>query len=262
MPDITSRRHSLVRAFREAARGDPERALLDGWHLLRDAVAARVDITDVAIAAPPAAERPLIDSLRSRPGTRVVSVTPAVLDAMSPVRSPTGVVALARPRRHAIADLLTPAPALILLAAGVQDPGNLGAIVRAAEAGGATGVIAAGTSADPWGWKALRAAMGSTFRLPIVREPDLPQACQELRARNVSVCAAVPRDGTPMHRVDLTGPTAVIVGSEGGGLDASVLDLADSRISIPMAGAAESLNVAVAAALLVYEAFRQRTRGR
>ena len=179
------------------------------------------------------------------------------MNAISPVRTPAGVVALATRREYPLERLLQPAPALVVLAADIQDPGNVGAIVRSAEAGGATGVLLTGASSDPWGWKALRAAMGSTFRLPIFRSRgDTPLA--DLRSRGLTIIATVPRGGTEMHRVDLRTPTVIVIGSEGAGLDERLVRAADVELSIPMHGPVESLNVAVAAALLVYEARRQR----
>jgi len=140
----------------------------------------------------------------------------------------------------------------------VQDPGNLGAIIRAADAGGATGVIAAGASADPFGWKALRGAMGSAFRLAVVREPDVQAACARVRDAGLALVATAAAGGQPPDILDLSGPIALVLGSEGRGLDTALMDAADARASIPMRAGVDSLNVAVTAALLVYEARRQR----
>ena len=261
MPDITSRQHAIVQAFKLAARGASDRVLLDGWHLLRDAAAADVAVVTVAVNGAPPSPRDaaLIERLATR--CEVYSVTAAVMAAMSPVRTPSGVVALALPRFHSLRDLLRPGLPFVVVASDIQDPGNVGAMIRSAEAGGATGAMFVGTSAHPWGWKALRAAMGSTFRLPIA-EPhvhDSPLAA--LHRSGVKLIATVPRGGVEMHRLDMRGPTAVIVGAEGRGLDASVIAQADEQVTIPMREPVESLNVAVAAALLVYEARRQREPG-
>jgi TrmH family RNA methyltransferase len=260
VPEITSRQHPIVRAFKAAARGDAE-VLIDGWHLLHEATDAGLTISTIALLGAPQdpEDRHLLERL-SRTGT-VVTVSPAVMNAMSPVRTPSGVVALGAARRAALIDVLTPPPALVVVAIDVQDPGNAGAIVRSAEAGGASGVLFTGGSADPWGWKALRAAMGSTFRLPVVREPDVRQACAELQRAGLRLRAAVAHGGVPLERVDLRPATALLLGGEGGGLTQELLLLADEHVMIPMAAPVESLNVAVAAALLVYEARRQRASG-
>lgn len=257
---ITSRAHPLVKQFRDAARGDMRVALLDGWHLLQEAAAAALPLDVVAMAGdPPDATAARTIDILVRRKVRVERVSRPVVDAMSPVRTPSGVVALARKPTVELARLLQPHPALVVVAIDIQDPGNLGAIIRAAEAGGATGVIAAGASADPWGWKALRAGMGSTFRLPSVRTTATAEVLHELRNGGVLLVATVPRAGIAMQDVDFAQPVAVMVGGEGAGLDDHLLAAADARVSIPMRKPVESLNVSIAAALLVYEAHRQRS---
>jgi RNA methyltransferase, TrmH family len=190
------------------------------------------------------------------------------MEAMSPASTPSGVVALATRPRHELAALLPPAMKnpFLCVAAGVQDPGNVGAIVRVAEAGGASGVIVAGNSADPYGWKALRGAMGSAFRLPIVREPDLDRVLAALRTAGVRILATAPASngaGTIVSRRSfsdkpLTGACAFLLGGEGPGLPEAVISSADGVITIPMEPTVESLNVAVSAGLIIYEARRQR----
>jgi TrmH family RNA methyltransferase len=233
--------------------------LLDGWHLLSEAAAAQVRVDTIAICGPPTANEHLIVDRLRRDGARVVEVSGAVLNAMSPVNSPTGVVASARIPATPSSSVVTPEPALVLAAAGLQDPGNAGAIIRSAAAAGATGVVLDELSADPWGWKALRASMGSTFHVPVVRSRALSGLINEWRRSGIQIAASVPRDGVSMYDVDFTKPTAILLGSEGSGLPADVTAAADTRVSIPMHGAIESLNAAVAAALLLYEARRQRS---
>lgn len=258
MAEITSRQHPLVHSCREAVRRPDPLALIDGWHLLEEAVSSGIDLETAAYVEPPPGpkESALLARLASR--TRVLTVSPAVMDALSPVRTPSGVVALAHRRDAAWQDLLAPAPALVVVASDVQDPGNAGAIVRVAEAAGATGVVMAGSSADPWGWKVLRAAMGSLFRLPVRRERDPAAALRTLRQEGLRVIAAVPEGVAGPAAEDLTRPCALLLGSEGAGLDPALVAAADARVTIPMRRPVESLNVAVAAALLVYEAARQR----
>lgn len=256
---ITSRQHAIVKMFRRVARGDAQFALLDGWHLLSDALEADVRVDTVALVdrARRAETDRILDRARSH-GATIVEVSTSVMDALSPVRTPTGVAALVERPPSSIPDLFQPAPALIVLAFDMQDPGNVGAVIRAAEAGGATGVAVTGTSADPWGWKALRAAMGSTLRMPVVKTPNAAELFGAFADTGVKVFATLPRGGTSMHDVDLRDAVALMLGGEGPGLPQDAIEKADARVSIPMHGRAESLNVAVAAALLVYEARRQR----
>ena len=257
---ITSRQHPIVKEFRDLARGAGPLMLLDGWHLLSEAADARVAVEKIAICGPPTAtEQTIVDRLRSH-GALVVDVSGNVLNALSPVNSPTGVVASARIPSVTSAAVLSPAPALVLAAAGLQDPGNAGAIIRSAAAAGATGVVLDELSADPWGWKALRASMGSAFHLPVVRSRAIATLIADWRAAGVRIVATVPRGGVAMYDVDFTKPTAVLLGGEGAGLPDDLASVADTRVSIPMHDAIESLNAAVAAAVLLYEAQRQRTR--
>jgi TrmH family RNA methyltransferase len=260
MTAITSRHHPIVKEFRDAARGS-DVMLLDGWHLLIEAVKAGIVIETLAVCGPPTADEQMVVDRARRSGARVVEVAGAVLNALSPVNSPTGVVATGRKPAIDAATLLSPAPALILAGFGVQDPGNAGAVIRSAAAAGATGAIFDDASADPWGWKALRASMGGVFHVPVTRSRNPIGNAAGWRAAGVTLVATVPRGGVPMHEVDLTGPVAVLLGGEGAGLSDEVVAAADTRLSIPMAGSVESLNVAVAAALVLYEARRQRTLG-
>lgn len=260
MDVITSRHHPIVKEFRDLARGMGPLMLLDGWHLLGEAASANVEVEKIAICGPPTArEKTVVDRLR-RNGALVVEVSGSVLNALSPVNSPTGVVASARIPSLTSASLLTPSPALVLAAAGLQDPGNAGAIIRSAAAAGATGVVLDELSADPWGWKALRASMGSAFHLPVVRSRALAALIAEWRHAGVRIVATTPRGGMPMYNVDFRKPTAVLLGGEGAGLPEELAAVADTRVSVPMHGAVESLNAAVAAAVVLYEADRQRSR--
>jgi TrmH family RNA methyltransferase len=273
---ISSRQNPVVARFRAVAQGDRQTMLLDGPHLVTDALAARVPI-EVAVVAHEALERrdelgQLVSRLESA-GIEVVVGTPPVMAAVSPVRSPSRIVALApRPATSAgrlfVAGPHTPpggvpigglslSRPLVLVACDVQEPGNLGAMVRVAEAAGATGFIAAGESADPFGWKALRGSMGSALRIPILAQPS-SEALLTVRAHHCTVVAAVPRDGRSLEGTDLTGPTALLIGGEGGGLSQEIIDLSEDRVSISMEPPVESLNAAVAAAVILYEARRQR----
>ncbi|HXG88362.1 MAG TPA: RNA methyltransferase [Vicinamibacterales bacterium] len=251
-----------MKSFKAAAHGDDARALLDGWHLIEDALTADLAFETVALTRPPRTDHEvaIVSQLTRQSRAGVVYVSTAVMDALSPVRTPAGIVALVDRPELSLSGLFDHATPLIIVAVDMQDPGNVGAVIRSAEAGGASGVLFTGASADPWGWKALRAAMGSTFRLPTVHEPHAADACALLREQGIRLMATVPRDGIPMHHIDMTRPTALLLGGEGAGLDLRVVDLADDRITIPMQAPVESLNVAVATGVLVYEARRQRNK--
>jgi RNA methyltransferase, TrmH family len=264
MKRITSRQNALVARFRAARDGDsPHVLLLDGIHLLSEAIAADLRLQEVAFAAS-LVERPDIVPIINdliRAGVPTVTGTPPVMAALSPVRSPSAVVALAD-RPAATADrVYAGAAPLVVVAVDVQDPGNVGAIVRVAEAGGATGVVSAGASADPFGWKALRGSMGSALRLPIQAVADANLAAAEARAHGCRIVATIPRGGRSVFDLDCQGPLALLIGGEGHGLTDELIDAADERVTIPMKPPVESLNAATTAAVMMYEARRQRDHG-
>ncbi|HXG56024.1 MAG TPA: RNA methyltransferase [Vicinamibacterales bacterium] len=262
MDQITSRQNAVVKRFRALARGreGDEYVLLDGPHLIEEALASGVTIETAAFAESAALGRlaSLLERVQ-RAGARTATAPDAVFHALSPVQHPSGAVAIARFPTASIGSALNRPPQLVVMLEGVQDPGNVGAIIRAAEACGSTGVLVSPGSADPYGWKALRGAMGSSFRLPVATDVSPADAVHAARAAGLRVFAAVPLGGTPLDRCDLRGPAAVLFGGEGAGLPRDVLLQVDERLTIPMQPPVESLNVAVAVALVLYEASRQRS---
>ena len=287
MERISSRQNAVVKRFRDLARtargtgsgrdhasrgGHAAEVLLDGEHLVHEALSCDVAVEIAAIGEKALAtgRGPLARIARDvkKRGGRVVAVTDPVLAAMSPVQHPSGVVAIGRARPADLAVVFSGAAhlPLVVVLAGVQDPGNVGAIVRAAAAFGASGVIAIDGTANPFGWKALRGAMGGTFRVPVTSRAHLPEVVDAARKAGVRLVAAVPRGGTPLPALDLRGPAAIVLGAEGAGVDPETVRAVGHTVTIPMSapvprpasGQVESLNVAVAAAVILYEAMRQR----
>jgi TrmH family RNA methyltransferase len=258
---LTSRHNPIVARYRAAARGeDPSLMLLDGVHLVADAVAAKVALVDIVVAAGAESRADVAAAIEliQRGGTSFVSASATVMAALSPVRSSSPIVALARRPTGDAARIYDRSAPMVVILSDVQDPGNLGAIVRVAESAGAAGVVAAGASADPFGWKALRGSMGSALRLPIATRATLTQAIDEARRNDCRIVATAPRDGRSLFDCDLRGPLVILIGGEGPGLPQDIVDAADERITIPMAAPVESLNAAVTAAVILYEAHRQR----
>ena len=261
MQHITSRKHSLVARCRDTARGvAADLMLLDGFHLVSEACHAGIAIRQAIIstkALDRADIRKLVDLFETRE-TGLVSASPSVMDAVSQLRSASDIVAIAERPLHGFQRMYAGEAPLVVIAADVQDPGNLGAIIRVAEAGGAAGVLVAGGSAHPWGWKALRGSMGSAFRLPIDVHAHITDALAQARQLGCRIVATVPTGGPSHVDIDLRSAVAIVIGGEGPGLSPDLIDAADLRATIPMARPVESLNAAVAAALLIYEAHRQR----
>ncbi|MBI2828834.1 MAG: RNA methyltransferase [Acidobacteria bacterium] len=265
MKTISSRQNPIVRAFRalaDAPDADGTRLLLDGVHLVREARAAALGFEAVAVASSRlngnTEEGEMARSLDSA-GAPVFAVGDEAFATMIPVRSPSGIAAIAWRSPSDPTAICRAANGFTLVAVDVQDPGNLGALVRAAEAGGVTGVLVTGTSANPFSWKALRGSMGSALRLPVAAglTPDAIVACA--RTSGTTTVAAVPHDGRAPDTINWSRPVALLLGGEGPGLPAGVLAQCDELVTIPMTPPVESLNVAVAGAILIYAARRQQS---
>jgi RNA methyltransferase, TrmH family len=257
---ITSRQNSVVARFRDVRDGQvPGLLLLDGLHLVAGALEAGYHLIQIVVLSD-RADDPDIAPLLARAEAAKADVALAsapVMAAVSPVRSASPVVAIAH-RPAADSQMFdTPRP-LVVIACDVQDPGNIGAMTRVAEAAGASGVVTTGRSADPFGWKALRGSMGSALRLPVAACATPEDAVSQARRHGCLILATVPQGGTSIFDTNLTGPLAILVGGEGSGLSSDLVAASDRRASIPMRAPVESLNAAVAAALIVYEARRQR----
>lgn len=263
MKTISSRQNPLVREFRDlASTPDPSgtRLLLDGAHLVREAHRAGTSLQVVAVATSKLeadSEEGALARALAGSGTEVVSASDQVLDAMSPVRTPSGIVAIAERRPASAADVCRTG-GFVLVAIDVQDPGNLGSLVRTAEAGGVSGVLVTGSSAHPFSWKAIRGSMGSVLRVPVATVPSAGDVLSCLENAGLMTVAAVAREGVPPEQVQWRGRIALLLGGEGPGLSPEVVAAADQRVTIPMADVVESLNVAVAAGILIYAARQQR----
>ncbi|AMY09974.1 Putative TrmH family tRNA/rRNA methyltransferase [Luteitalea pratensis] len=257
---ITSRRHPLVARCRDAADGHTDDVLLDGPHLVADAIDAGLALP-VIVLAEGADTRPDIAAIVRRAeqqGRLVQRVTPAVFDAASPARTPAGILALATLAMRDVSHFAMTSQALLTVAVGIQDPGNVGMLIRSSEAAGATGLVATGGTAHPFGWKALRGAMGSSLRLPVARIADARDALRTLHAHGLRLVALAADGDVDLYQADLHGPLAVCAGAEGAGLPDDVRAMADLQIRIPMRPPVESLNVGVAASLVLFEVARQR----
>jgi RNA methyltransferase, TrmH family len=260
---ITSRTNARVKQLRAAFAGSARLAdglvAIEGENLIREAIRSGIALRTILRSehAPTPAWLP--------GNVETLHLADAIFASAVDTQSPQGIAALIEPQQWQLEFILTqsstPHPKsapLFLIAAGLQDPGNLGTLIRSAEAFAATAVLTTHGTVSPWNQKALRASAGSVFRVPVISitADDLAQ----LKSRGIRLLAAVaPQSGTkPMSIADLTGPTALMIGNEGAGLAPDLLDIADARINIPTPGPVESLNAAVAGSLLLYEASRQR----
>jgi TrmH family RNA methyltransferase len=259
---ITSRANAWLKRFRAALqRGESPEGLVgvEGERLIEEAF--RSGLPMEALLVSPAGEPALarLGHWLERPGPpRLLRTSDRLFESVAGTETPPGIAALVRPREFRLEEL-TGGAALVVVLAGVQDPGNVGTIVRSAEAFGATGIVAAAGSAHPLGPKALRASAGSAFRLPVVARMGLAVALAQLRVAGLKFYAATLRQpAEEPDWLDWCVPVALIIGSEVAGLPEELERAADARVHIALAAGVDSLNAGVAASLLLYEAARQR----
>lgn len=181
-----------------------------------------------------------------------------VFKTMSDTITPQGILCVVKKEYWQLDTLLETEKPLFIALENIQDPGNLGTIIRTAEGAGATGIIMSRDTVDIYNSKTVRATMGSIFRVPFVYVEDMLQTAERLQAAGVNTYAGH-LQGTDMYAEDYTGASAFFIGNEGNGLSKDLTDAVSSRIQIPMKGKVESLNAATAATVLMYEAMRQRT---
>lgn len=191
-------------------------------------------------------------------GLAVHEVTERAAKALSETVTPSGLVAVCRLPETDLGDVLTKKPGLLVVAVEISEPGNAGTLIRLADAMGAAAVIVAGHSVDPYNGKCLRSSAGSIFTIPVVVEPAVDAALSRLRSVGLQVLATTLDGELSLDDADpvLAAPTAWVLGPEAHGLSAEIAAMADHRVNIPMVGGAESLNVAAAAAICLYQSAR------
>ncbi|HEY1498832.1 MAG TPA: RNA methyltransferase [Acidobacteriaceae bacterium] len=265
---VQSRQNARVRelraAFVRSGRDASEVIGIEGEHLIAEALRSDVQVRAVFVRRDldhRDGSLRILDRLALPAAVPIVELTPPVFDSAVETESPQGIAAIVETPRFSLGEALAGAPPLIVIAAALQDPGNFGTLVRSAEAFGASGVIALPGTVSVWNSKALRASAGSAFRIPVIAEKS-SLAFAALDERHIPIFAAVPasasNDAIPCSSSDLAGPAAFLIGNEGSGLSAELLERSSTRIAIPTPGPVESLNAAVATSILLYEAARQR----
>jgi len=266
---IEGRHNSLVKelrqAFAHAERTEDGDCAVEGLRIVEEAT--RSGLRFRAVFFKESAQN-LAERLLPQIGAHVDSLLlpDKLFDSIVPSETPQGVAALVRLKDFSLADVLERlqvGPVVVL--AGVQDPGNLGTILRSAEAFGSAGVVLGEGTVSPFNSKVIRASAGSIFRLPVVLAKPaggLEEISATLRAKNVRLIATASHKGTPLDQANLTGPSAVFIGNEGSGLPRAVLAQADELIAIPHTPQVESLNAGVAGSIVLYEAARQRRNQR
>jgi len=258
---VTSRHNALVKELRRALdKGEPTpdgHCAIESVRLIEEAI--RSGLRFKAVFFSDAAEdraRRLLPQIGSH--VEALLLPDDVFTSAVATESPQGVAALVKLRDSSLDAALAPAVPLVVVVAGVQDPGNLGTILRSAEAFGASGVVLGEGAVSPYNPKLVRASAGSLFRLNVVRT-ELAAACATLRARGLRLVATSSHRGLPLPEADLRGPLAFFIGNEGSGLPREIMSTLDGTVSIPHSPRVESLNAGVAASIMLYEISRQRS---
>ena len=262
---IEGRHNALVKqlrqAFAHAERTEDGSCAIEGLRIVEEAI--RSGLRFRAVFFKESAQN-LAERLLPQIGANVdaLLLPDKLFDGIVPSESPQGVAALLRLKEFSFADVLERlqvGPVVVL--AGLQDPGNLGTILRSAEAFGSAGVVLGEGTVSPFNSKVIRASAGSIFRLPVILTKaagGLDEISAKLRAQSVRLMATSSHKGTPLDQANLRGPVAVFVGSEGSGLPRALIGQADALVAIPHMPQVESLNAGVAGSIVLYEAARQR----
>ena len=260
---LTSTENPKVKYFNSLRSNKPRKTsgkfLVEGLHLVSEAIQA--GLLDRVIYSEKILET---SEGKSLIGKMISSGIPNeeanwhVIRHLSDVETPQGIIASVKPKAVDIGILFESSDPLIVVACGIQDPGNLGTIIRTADAAGCSGIILTRGTVNPYNDKVIRASSGSIFHLNIVKIDDIIEVVSALKRRGIKVISTVVGAEKEYYSVDYNGPVAVMIGSESKGLPAEIERQTDISVSIPMIGKAESLNAAVSCAIILYEALRQR----
>jgi TrmH family RNA methyltransferase len=253
LTERSARVSAAVKLHRHVGRRRARRFLAEGPKLV-EAALARGLVREVFVTEPAKLRHvSLLTALVRRQELPVHLVTERAAKALSDTVTPAGLVAVCEIPATGLEDVLAAAPRLVAVAVEISEPGNAGTVIRIADAMGAAAVILGGHSVDPYNGKCLRASAGSIFSIPVVPVGDAAAALTALRGAGLQVLATTVDGETRLDEVGLGAPTAWLFGPESHGLSAEIADQADHRVRIPMSGGAQSLNVAAAAAICLYQ---------
>jgi RNA methyltransferase, TrmH family len=261
MAAITSISNPRVAAARKlsrkSVRDETGRFLIEGCRAVATALGSRGSIVEIFLDDEGASCAEEIRTLAGQAGAQIVEVNDRVLKAVADTTTPQGVVAVAEKPATTLAHIAT-GSSLVLVAAGISDPGNAGTLIRSAIAANANGVVFTDGAVDPFGPKTTRAAAGMIFEIPIATQPEMPVVVSALRDAGLQLVGASADAPTSITELDLTRPIAIVLGNEARGIGSHHQAMMDVVAAIPMPGPAESLNVGVAGSILLFEAVRQR----
>ena len=263
---ITSKSNPTVREIRLLKQAKYRQAcgeyFIEGVRLVEEALRQAVPVLKLAYS--PRLERTergaeVLSSARKKiPGAEWLYLSDEVMATLCDTQTHQGILAVLKKEERGFEEL-GQKKAMIVLLHELQDPGNLGTIFRLADAGGSGGLILSRGTIDPYSPKVVRASMGSLWRVPFLKDQDLGECLNRLRSRGYRILATAVRGAPSLWEVDFSRPAAVLFGQEGAGLPQDLMKAADGLFTIPMTPQVDSLNVAMAAGLVIYEAFRQKS---
>ena len=262
MRRVSSRQNALVKDLRKAlSQGEPTAEgylAVEGVRMIEEAIRSGLRFQAVFFSESGSAHATrLLPQIGSQ--VEILLLPDEVFVSAVSTESPQGVAALVKLRAHKLEDLMeAAADPLLVGVAGIQDPGNLGTIIRSAEAFGARAVLLGEKTVSQFNAKTVRGSAGSLFREPLIRV-KLGESIALLKQQGVRVLATSSHKGKPLHQADFSGSAMIVVGNEGAGVPQEILSLADEHVMIPHSPRVESLNAGIAASILLYEAARQRS---
>lgn len=263
MTRLTSGSNTVIKEVRslKSKSGREEKALffIEGTRFVSEALNENASIcymvfSETFLSAAASAE--LIDEVKRR-GITCYEVTDSLFGSISDTQTPQGVLAVLDLKKKLLGNTELRGGLLVLLD-NIRDPGNMGTIIRTADAAGCAGVIVSDGCADIYNPKVLRSTMGSVFHIPVCYGGGIAEMMQSVKRKGFKLCASHLEGSVSIYEADLSGNTALIIGSEAEGISAETARSADLLVRIPMAGRAESLNASVAAGVMMFEAMRQR----
>jgi RNA methyltransferase, TrmH family len=265
---VESKQNARLKELRKAlsapGRGAGALVGIEGPKLIEESLRAGLRVKTIFVAQGPdrisdRASQRILEKLSLPRETEILHLPKKLLDQALATETPQSIAALIEPPRWSWSHVLNQdqGKTFIIVLAGLQDPGNLGTILRSAEAFGATGVVSLPETVSAWNAKAVRASAGSVFRLPFLTS-EIAECITRLHGAGVAILATLSHGAQQAPSVDLARPVALIIGNEGNGVPGALAARADGTITIPFPGPVESLNAAVAASVLLYEASRQR----
>ena len=271
MREITSPSNEIIKktvqyASKASARKEDGVFVAEGTKLVTEAPSSsvrRLFVSDSCLSSLQKEKGKLLEAFENLSGSLeaddVIKLPDHIFEKISTMKTPQGMLAVLDAPSFSEEDVCGKDVPLVLVLEDIQDPGNVGTVFRTAEAAGVSGIVLTPGCADPLSPKVVRSSMGAIFRVPFVIEEDLSGCIQRLEEKGITCYAARLDAAESYDKCDLTAPCALLIGNEGNGLSKEVIDKASKGIFIPMSGKTESLNAAVSASILSYEARRQRS---